>query len=87
MGGKNMINTEFTPVSLDAPDFLLGPELMERVNQAQSEAHEANWNLKNSENHARWSRADHKSALRSARRAVIKAWNEEQMAKAAAASE
>jgi hypothetical protein len=76
-------NPAFTPVDLDAHDPLYDPELMRRVSEAMAKAHEANWNLKNSDNYRDWTPAGAKSRMRTARRAAIAAWNAEQLAKAA----
>jgi hypothetical protein len=75
-------NPTFTPVDVNAHDPLPHPELIRRVTEAMAKTHDANWNLKNSENHRDWNPADDRARMKSARQAAIRAWNEEQMAKA-----
>jgi hypothetical protein len=75
-------NPAFTPVDLDAHDPLPHPELIRRVSEAMTKAHDTHWNLLNSDNYRDWHPVGARSSIKTARRAAIKAWNEEQMAKA-----
>jgi hypothetical protein len=75
-------NPTFTPVDLDAPDPLPDWELTQRVNEAMASESARQWNSKNSENHLMWTRDTFKVEMKNARRNAIKAWNEEQLAKA-----
>jgi hypothetical protein len=75
-------NPTFTPVALDAPDPLPDPELRRRVDAALIAESSRQWNWKNSDDHLGWSRDTFKVEMKNARRNAIKAWNDEQLAKA-----